>query len=250
MDLISLLKSLFTRELEAVEKKVGQIPADTAKSFESVMVLVRKDIPDSVLIGGWALRLHLRLGNLPMPGTPYRQDFLDLDYALNPSRYEWLYAALKDKSINDSKQVAEHFSLKNEDPSTIHDHFAIENIHDDPIQRKHIEMFSRQGTESWAATSVMVNDTPITVISPEELLIMRIRKMKYYTDNQSNTIEMPVKHLYYLYLTSKIMNNTTIASAWNREFPDSDWQTEVQRYLKHIRTLIDEKRLVLVEKVA
>ncbi|MDO8487738.1 MAG: hypothetical protein Q7S31_00290 [bacterium] len=195
---------------------------DQINLFEHIMSLFGQCFPESILIGGWALRLYLRQNGYPIPEVPYKPELLDLDYALDPEIFiqlRGLFRAPEDKDFifkstpfpaQKSEQIKKYFARKLRGFDKADRILQLENNDTNPSRRKHIEVFSKELVQSSKYSVIPISGTDIQVISPNENFRTRFNKIKKILDEaekqNGKKIDLVSKNFSYLYLNSLVVD--------------------------------------------
>lgn len=245
------------RDAMAVLKPISE---EKLMRTEYAIKVMAQCVPDAILVGGWALRLHLKQKRLPIPTVPA----IDIDYAISPAGYDQIRETLKFPSESDFELKGEPLSAEkksliatklrrkgNKEPVPQAMGGGFRNFMKNPKNymaledgryQQHIDLFGTN--ESVRTQKLIVGDVEVTVLTPEELLIGRYNQLNRYLSetppNGEQPIEIPRKILQYFYLNGGIVDEQTLKELWEEKKTQGAVKDDFPQALLQLIDRIDE----------
>lgn len=258
---------MFHQKTSELQQNMPPIPSEKWIKAGHAITALAKCLPETALVGGFALRLHLKKRDLLIPDMPA----LDIDFMTTQETF--------DKVRNIFKLPKEDFVLKGKSlPKNIEDLIYVsfrrkgskepkpvimgggcDNFMESPWNymaledkqyKQHIDLFASD--ENNETQMINLEGTPVTVITPEELFFKRFMQLKK-TINGIKTkddllINLPRKNYQYYYLTGSLVNPKKMADIWKKKTGNEDWGKSIAEFTQNLETRITDGAIKLVDK--
>lgn len=257
------IASVFSDSVGSVYDELPEIPEDEWKNTRATVKDLSQALPESILVGGTALRLHLERRGKKVPQMP----MMDIDCALDQASYDQVRMAMPvpgdddyhsgEEPLDDERLETLHslFQRKGNEarPDRSPDDFvqypgldmALENVG----THMHVDVFPAD-PESMDTSIFTIDGQLVKALSPEALFVSRVLQIARLMREQGGrpNVEIPRKVMQYLSLNGAIVDDQRLKKVFeNQGISDIDPVEYTRELSEKLRDGTAAGKIVLVD---